>query len=140
MSKFAELLANPANRSAADIQSDAEREFSNRVSGSRLVARKANGISPSGRSVILGVASYSPNELQMLDEMDASDGIARFDVQVFDVMNCRSHDDFGRFIPDAPKRVEQSPVVGVYEDGQLVRFETGLHCVRETLNRLGLLP
>jgi len=142
MSTFAELLVNSRGRMPGDVQAEAAREFCCRVRKSRLYLRRPDEPLASGTVVVLGVASYSPEELTLLDDIDA-----RYDhrppditrVDVFNVLDCHSQQDFQKFLPGSQSDVHQTPVLGIWIDQQLQSIVTGLAAVRKTLASLGML-
>jgi hypothetical protein len=70
--------------------------------------------------ILLGVASYSVADLALLDMVDEAHGHASAwpRIDVFDVVECRSMEDFEKYVPGIGK-VFQTPVVGLWEEGVL---------------------
>jgi hypothetical protein len=139
---FAELLVNPLGRQPADVQAEAAGDFARRVRQSRLHLRCPDEPIPAGTFLILGAASYSPEELQLLDDIDAmhqkwAADIARIDV--FNLLDCHSQQDFRRFLPGLQIDVCQSPVLGTWNDRQLQSVVTGLAATRLRLQAVGVL-
>ncbi len=73
-----------------------------------------------GRRILLGVASYSLPDLALLDTLNEADGQGSIwpRLDVFNVLECKSVQDFERYVPGLGK-VFQTPVVGYWEDGVL---------------------
>jgi hypothetical protein len=142
MSHFSSLLKYRKGRSPADAQRKARQDFPARVSQSRLKQRSpGQSIPGTGRHFILGVATYSVAELELLDNLEdflvkAEPGA--IDVQVFDVLACKTMGDFAAFIPGIDA-VYRTPVIGVISDGKLIDQATGLSDVVTTLHRFHLL-
>ncbi len=57
---------------------------------------------------------------------------------MFDLMECSEMNDVGRFLLNAVD-VRQTPVVEIWDDGQLVTFQTGLPMTHKVLQNAGLL-
>lgn len=94
-----------------------------------------------GKLIIIGVASYVAEELQLLDELESSmqsNGQAPHDIEVFDVMKCQQMQDFDAFIPGMQEAF-RTPVIGVIIDGKLVDKATGLSEVVNALRRFKAL-
>jgi hypothetical protein len=122
-------------------QSEAHRNFALSVSGSKLQDRKPEELIPSdGIYVVIGVATYAPPELELLDEVDAAHcgWCSNARVAVFDVLNCQRVTDFDRYIPGIGD-VAQTPVAAVWERGTRVDTAEGLHRTRELLRKHGIL-
>jgi hypothetical protein len=142
MSRFSSLLRHRKGRSPADAQARAREDFPGKVSQSKLKLRSPGEPIPrTGRHFIVGVATYSAPELELLDQLEdflASAGHEAMDVEVFDVLACKTMSDFAAFIPGIDG-VYRSPVVGVISDGRLVDHATGLSDVVSTLQRFHAL-
>jgi hypothetical protein len=142
MSPFSSLLKYRKGKPPADAQAKAHEEFAGKVSQSRLKLRSPDKAIPdTGRHFIIGVATYSIPELELLDNLEDSLGTAVrevSDVQVFDVLDCKTMTDFGRFIPGVSS-VFRTPVIGVIIDGRLVDQATGLPDVETALHRFHVL-
>lgn len=141
MNTFADLLAAKPPFDPADLQSRAQQQFPSLVSQSHLQPRKPCGPIPSaGIQVVIGVASYSPQELELLDDVNSAYNNWRGKVQitVFDVLECQAMSNFEKYLPGAGL-VAQSPVVAVWEGGNLAAQQTGLRMVREVLKARQIL-
>jgi hypothetical protein len=142
MKTFSSLLKYHQGKPPSDAQKRARSDFRNRVSGSKLKLRKASAPIPdTGKHFIIGVATYSTDELRLLDELDEAlkdNGVEKPDVKVFDVLECQKMSDFDRFIPGIDG-VHRTPVIGVISDGKLVDHAAGLSDVVSTLRRFHVL-
>jgi hypothetical protein len=142
MNSFADLVANPEGRWPAEVQSEAEREFSHRVKQSHFGLRQRGVEAPAGLYVVIGVATYSQPEMDLLDELEASHATWRrhgVKVDVFNVLNCKSHQDFQDYLPGFTGHVLQTPIVGIYQDGSLWQVVTNLRAGRKALARVSAL-
>ncbi len=90
--------------------------------------------------VIIGVATYAPEELKFLDKVDSSHSNwgMEWTVAVFDVMECKSMSDIPKFVPQLPV-MSQTPVVEVWVGGELIDVRTGLRMTLEALQKIGIL-
>ena len=135
MTIFAELLASTPSVEPRDLQSRAKQSFPVRVGQSHMLMRQPSTPIPgTGTFVVIGVASYSPMELQLLDEVDVAhkDWQSKAQIAVFDVLDCQTMADFEKYLPSVGS-VMQSPVAAIWIDGKLVAKQTGLRMVREAL-------
>ncbi|MFL5241091.1 MAG: hypothetical protein ACJ8FY_03200 [Gemmataceae bacterium] len=116
--------------------------FPSHVSESKFKLRDpSDPIAQSGKRFILGVAIYSATEMSLLDQLEKSldNGKSETpDVEVFDVLDCKSMSDFEKYIPGI-NGVYRTPVIGVILDGKLIDYATGLSDVKETLHRFNVL-
>src|SRR5438105_3386477 len=142
MNTFASLLKHRKGKPPSETQEKARQDFPRTVSKSRLKLRKpGEPIPSSGRRFILGIATYSADELGLLDELEETleNGDAeRADVEVFDVLGCEQMADFEKFIPGIGG-VSCTPIVGVISSGKLIDQATGLPDVQKTLRRFNVL-
>ncbi|HET6882472.1 MAG TPA: hypothetical protein VFI31_20060 [Pirellulales bacterium] len=141
MNTFADLLTAKPPFDPADLQFRAQQSFPSRVSQSHLLMRKpCSPIPNTGIFVVIGAASYSPMELQLLDDVDAAhlNWHNQAQVAVFDVLDCQTTADFEKYLPGVGS-VAQSPVVAIWEDGRLAAKQTGLRMVREVLQERHIL-
>ena len=89
-----------------------------------------------GMRLLIGVATYSLYDLDLLDALDSSplgDDI----VQLFEVSSCSTMDDFEKFIPGTGK-VLQTPVLGFWQDGELTYHTQGALARRWVRDRYSL--
>jgi hypothetical protein len=142
MSKFTSLLKFTQGQLPAAAQELAHERFPGTVFGSGLRLRRPfEPIPPQGRHFIIGVASYSPPELQLLDDLETSlhqPGSISNDFEVFDVLDCHEMSDFARFIPGIAE-VYRTPVLGIIIDGTLVQQASGLEDVKSALRRFSVV-
>jgi hypothetical protein len=142
MNRFSSLLKFRKGKSPADAQARAHEEFPKRISRSRLKLRSPGESIPRiGRHFIIGVATYSAPELALLDQIEAilNQGEPQaMDVEVFDVLECKTMSDFEAFIPGIDS-VYRTPILGVMSDGKLIDQATGLAEVAAVLHRFHLL-
>jgi hypothetical protein len=142
MKRFSDLLMFRPGDNPADIQQQARLRFPTIVAQSKLSLRHSMApASQTGTHVILGVASYSRPELELLDEIDASlsSGNGRpTQVDVFDVLDCPQMSDFAKLSPGL-QVAHQTPVLGVMVDGKLAQSVAGLPQVEEVLRQYHIL-
>ena len=141
MSIFAELLANPDVNSPATVQRNAERSFRRQISRSGLHRRDPSEQIPPGVYVVIGIATYSPLELAMLDEIDSHspswpNGLR---IDVFSVLECKSMEDLQQYLPGIKQDVYQTPIVGVWTDKKLSACTTGLAESRDLLRQVDVV-
>lgn len=89
--------------------------------------------------VLIGLAPYSLPDLQLVDAVAQSlgAGAAAPDVQVFNILTCKSMQDIKLRIPGVGK-VYQTPVVGIWERGTLVKTAKGAEAARLLIERFKL--
>jgi hypothetical protein len=145
---FHELLDNPNRIEAGRLQAAARKQFPDVVQRSHLELFKAGQHSPySGKYALIGIASYSPRELQLLDAVDAAypdwRDIAK--VAVFDLMECKDPRDvlehylLYQLTSPSIRFVPQSPIVGIWDGAVLLALETGLYDTQKLLRNERLL-
>jgi len=136
------LLKYRKGKAPGEAQKKARLEFPKQVARSKLTLRDASVSIPSvGQLLIIGIASYSAEELALLDGLAKSlqNGNAKVpDIAVFDVLDCQKISDFERFIPGIDG-VQRTPVIGVIFDGKLIDHATGLSEVMEVLQRFNVV-
>lgn len=140
---FQELLDNPRPIEPGCLQTHARQQFPAVVRISHLRRRVADEPTPAAsesRYVILGIASYAPDELRLLDELESShpQWHGQWQVAVFDLMECTSPAEVQRFAPQSAA-VVQSPAVEIWEGGRLLEANSGLRSTREALRKHGIL-
>lgn len=142
MASFSDLWKVSEDIPPFDAQQKARAEFPIRVSHSQIPLRhKSTPVPQSGQHVIIGVASYSTEELKLLDAIEArleSDASESLNVEAFDVLDCAQMSDYESFIPGLGT-VYRTPVVGVVVDGRLTERASGLQYVVTTLRHFKLL-
>src|SRR5262245_12157703 len=83
-------------------------------------------IPSTGRRLLIGVATWSAQDLALLDGVADSLEIPApgLTIEVFNVADCTSPAAFERYIPGI-SRVFHTPVAGVWSDGQLIESASG---------------
>jgi hypothetical protein len=138
---FHELLENAGRLEPGPLQLVARQQFASIVKRSHLEPRVVGGpISCDGKYVVIGIASYSPHDLQLLDEVDGAYALWKdvAKVAVFDLVECRDMSEVQRFLQN-PVEIRQTPVVEIWEGGRLITFQTGLPKTHKVLQNAGLL-
>jgi hypothetical protein len=142
MKTFSSLLEYREGKTPSDAQAKARSGFPRKVSQSKLRLRAPGDPLPeTGRHFIVGVASYSADELALLDQLQdflENAKVQGIDVEVFDVLSCGQVGDFEKFIPGIGG-VYRTPIIGVISDGKLIDHASGLSDVGKTLRRFKLL-
>lgn len=138
---FHELLENANRIEPGPLQASARRQFPGLVRSSHFEKRTPGASIPAtGRYVIIGIASYSREELQLLDEVNAA--FHRWGptatTAVFDLMECTDAREVRECAPPFV-HVSQTPLVAVWDDGMLVEAQAGLCKAREALKNAGVL-
>jgi hypothetical protein len=148
---FRELLDNPNRIEPGPLQAAARKQFPDVARKSHLDFLNAGRHPPySGKYVLIGIAIYSPNELQLLDAVDAAypDWRGTAKVGVFDLMECKDPREVLRhYFPSPPSRlsplgfsfVPHSPIVGIWDGAVLMAVETGLYDAQKLLRNERLL-
>lgn len=151
---FAELLSNPQGRvRPPELQAAAARDFSSLVDKSHLTLASENLPIADESFALIGIASYSPLELEMLDEVDS-----QFDqwksignVYVFDIASFQRQALLQEFLVTAcrhadlssscslSKPIEQTPVLVLVKSRKLIAVQQGLACTRNVLKTWGAL-
>lgn len=115
---FAQLLDNPGGRHSGTVQSEAAARFPEVVAGSPLRLRNPQDAMAVANVIILGVASYSRDELKLLDQLvaNADRWKDRLTIYVFDVTARRSLKDFDQCLRNGLKfgprvRTEDTPAL-----------------------------
>jgi hypothetical protein len=124
MTAFFELYVR--NSSRPDPLADpswADREFPSLVASSPFhLWRPGEPVPEQGIRLLIGVATWSGYDMRLLDviaEATSRRQASGFPVvEVFNTADCRQPRDFTRYIPKLGS-VSQTPVVGVWRDGQL---------------------
>lgn len=140
---FHELLANPNGREPGTIQSEAGKEFPNAIRRSHLEQRVSGTPIPNtGKYIVIGVATFAPDDLKLLDEVNATypEWRGEFKIAVFDMMQCKDICDVQNYVP-SPAFVPaiQTPVVAFWDKGSPLATQVGLHKTREMLRQTGVL-
>jgi hypothetical protein len=138
MNTFSSLLNG--YDSPEEQQSSSKRMLPVRLGQSKLHAwLPGMAIFDQGERVLIGVATWSIYDLQLLDDvqiaMTARHSLAWVDV--FDVDECQSNEVFDRYVPGISS-IFQTPVVGIWINGVMISSASGV-AGRELLRRSGLI-
>jgi hypothetical protein len=142
---FRELLENPNRIEPGPLQAAARKRFPGVVRRSHLDYFCMSQHPPySGKYILIGVASYSPDELQLLDAVDAAypawRGTAK--VAVFDLTECKDpRGVLAHYSPPPPYpppvplsfNSVQSPIVGIWDGAARMALVTGLYDAQKLL-------
>ena len=142
--RFIELLTKNIGYNLAECSSVAEQQ--NFAADQLLVLldksnfhslKSKKSILKKGKHLLLGIASYSVSDLELLDTLNNAimNKTLKIDrVDVFDVRNCRRMEDFEKYIPSIGK-VYQTPVIGIWENYFLKKKLWG-YSARELLTKM----
>jgi len=85
-----------------------------------------NPIPAKGKRLLIGVATWSAYDMKLLDAVSQAlqRPVLDLTVEVFNVADCSSPEAFDQYVPGIG-RVFQTPVVGLWSDGNLVDKATG---------------
>jgi len=124
---FVDLYRSHPELSPGEQQALVERQFPSLVPRTPLhLWSPGDPIAERGRRVLVGVATYSGQDMELLDRigeaLNRSKTAARVDV--FNTLDCRTHEDFAKYVPGFGD-VYQTPVVGVWLDGTLQEAGSG---------------
>jgi hypothetical protein len=122
MTRFSDLFRSGRELEPSTRQDLVERRFPAVVADSRLHAwSPGNPIRQQGKRLLLGIATYSENDMRLLDLVEESqmrhDGDSLW-VDVFNTLEWKSRQDLDKYIPGLGD-VYQTPVFGLWEDGRL---------------------
>jgi hypothetical protein len=133
MSRFLDLMGDPRHDPA-----DTNRRFQERVAASPFRPwSPGDPIPEAGLRLLMGVATWSAYDLRLLDlveETPRENWPTPLVLELFNVDDCRSLDDFDRYIPGLGK-VFHTPVVGLWRDGRLTEKAEG-NAARDLAARL----
>ena len=122
MIKFHDLLQPRDGLSVGELQESAKRSFPLLVDKSTFKSwSPGKPTSSQGKRLLIGVATYSEADLKLLDLLEeVLQGRAEntLSIDLFNTLDCKSHDDFDNYIPGIGK-VFQTPVAGLWENGVL---------------------
>jgi hypothetical protein len=139
--RFQELLSRMHAGNPERQQTRARQRFPEEVHshGFRLW-QPGDRYSASGVRFLLGVAAaYSVTDLRLLDDLDTGIRERRFKsgvIDVFDSSGIQKMQEFESYIPGITP-VVQSPVLGVWVNGELKERLQGFHVRRRLLRELG---
>jgi len=150
---FRELLDNPSARHPRELQSDSAKVFSDAVASSKLRMISQPCPIRDDAFIVIGVASYSILDLDLLDGLNRSFDLwhADYNVYVFDVLRCKSRLELDHFLRDiapgwfsdhaAPELVslQQTPIVLIFKRDHAVTVSQGVGPTRRMLEDLHLL-
>ncbi|MBI2805169.1 MAG: hypothetical protein HYX68_09355 [Planctomycetes bacterium] len=140
---FKELLSNADRIDPGQLQTNARMRFPAVIRASHLREKKPNDPIPTtseSKFVIIGIASYAPDEMALLDRLENAHAVWEQDweVAVFDVMEWKSSADACKFVTQIPAAT-QTPILEMWIDGKVVDTKTGLRLVQESLQKFGIL-
>jgi len=125
---FRELLEPIDGFSPGKLQEQASKRFPNVVESSHMEIWRPNDsqFEPHDQDVLIGVATYSLEDLKLLDEIEQRLSVhsAPERISVFDISAFTEMEDFERLLPGIGK-VFQTPVVGFWRNGQLTERLSG---------------
>jgi hypothetical protein len=125
---FSELLAPIAGFTPGQLQEQASKRFPNIVDESHMEFWRPNDspFEPHDQDVLIGVATYSLEDLKLLDEIEEQlrNCSVPENISVFDISAITEMGDFERHLPGIGK-VFQTPVVGFWKNGQLTNRLSG---------------
>ncbi len=149
---FRELLDNPSAKHPRELQEDSVTKFPNEVASSNLKLLQPGSVVTDDAVILIGVASYSVFDLQLLDKVDQSAHLwsHRFKIYVFDIATFDTVDDlqsclFGaRFWLTCPDHrnwppIRQTPIVLVLKAHDAIEFRQGVEPCQRLLAELGVL-
>jgi hypothetical protein len=149
---FHELLENPNKIEPGHLQASARKLFPDVVRKSHLeLFTRGQSFPQHGKYVLIGVAVYSPKELQLLDAVDAAYSQWRniSQVAVFDLMEYKDRYDLQMHFLSPPmyqpnprfyfRFIPESPVVGLWDGSVLTSLETGFYGAEKLLRNEGFL-
>lgn len=138
---FKELLTNPHKIEPGQLQKQARLQFPAVLAESHLRQRLPDSPIPATKNyAIIGVASYAPDELGLLDRVENAHALwdRQWQVAVFDVMEWQSPADAHKYLRQA-QAPSQTPVLEMWLDGKLAESRMGLRPVHECLQASGLI-
>jgi hypothetical protein len=149
---FRDLLDNPSARHPRELQDDSAKKFPSTVAGSNLKLLHPGHAITDDAVILIGVASYSVLDLELLDRVDqgVSRRSPRFKIYVFDMAAFSTFEDLEvglhsaglSFIWPHHKQwppVRQTPIVLVSMAHQAIEFRQGVGPCQRLLEDLGVL-
>lgn len=140
---FRQLLDNPTGREPGPLQAEARKHFPSVVKQSHFEVRfRGAPIPNTGKYVIIGVATYAPDDLKLLDDVNATHAQwqGEFTIAVFDMLECKDLCDVQNYVPSPSfGPVVQTPLVAFWDKGSPLALQVGLHKSREILRQTGVL-
>ena len=124
MGKFRDLLGANNHLPPGEQQRLASQLLPAAVASTRMSMWSPGESFPtSGTRVLIGVVVWSMYDLDLLDDLDP-ELFGHDSVYVFDADSCKQMSDFEKYIPGIGN-VFQTPVVGLWQDGELLYCEQG---------------
>ncbi len=119
---FIDLLKTNGKLSPAQQQQQAAEQFRSVVDQSHMENwRPGEALPTQGKQILIGVASYSPSVLDILDALEAKLAVGATQdetIYLFDLSAIPELRDFEDYFPGIGK-VYQTPVIGFWKDGVL---------------------
>ena len=120
MTRFIDLLRKYEHLPPGEQQSRVEREFPEvSAEGPLHWLRPGEARDPSGIRLVIGVATYSQDDMRLLDAVAqavANRNGMPIHVDVFSTLSCKTPGDFDAYVPGLGN-VFQTPVAGLWIDG-----------------------
>ncbi len=149
---FRELLDNPSARHPRELQADSAKNFPNKVASSKLKLLQPGRPITEDAVILIGVASYSVLDLELLDRLDQSAlrWSDQFSIYVFDIANLKSIEDLHFYLFSVPfwftwpeyrqwLPVQQTPIVLVLKAHEAIEFRQGVGPCQRLLEDLNVL-
>jgi hypothetical protein len=110
-----------------ELQREADEEFWQAIeAGGFRRWRKGDPVLRAGRRLLIGLASYSRQDVELAQELiDRRLREQTPVIELFNVLDVQDMNDFEQYIPGIGN-VYQTPVVGSWDDGVLVRKAQGV--------------
>jgi hypothetical protein len=149
---FRELLDNPSARHPRKLQADSAKNFPTKVASSKLKLLQLGHPIPEDAVILIGVASYSVLDLELLDSLDQSTlrWSDQFSIYVFDIANLKSIEDLQLYLFIVPfwftrpeyrqwLPVKQTPIILVLKAHEAIEFTQGVGPCQRLLEDLNVL-
>lgn len=125
---FKELLDNPDRITAGELQASAQGRFPEMVQNSSLSLRRIGDEMAADKIVaIIGIATWSPLELQLLDEINDSYPMwsGSREVFVFDLAACKDYADAVAHLSHPPNSIA-TPMLIIRKDREIIGSSVGI--------------
>lgn len=135
--KFSKLLQRELASNPGEQQRQAVKQFRVAVESSRFKPWALKNVgSETGKRLVMGIATYVPAELALLDDINERlcNGSGSIGVEVFNVLDCANQNDVNIRVPGIAC-AHQTPIVALWQDGEFCQSEQGAKA-RELLQRL----
>jgi hypothetical protein len=149
---FRELLDNPSARHPRELQADSATKFPEMVASSKLKLLKPLSPITEDAVLLIGVASYSVLDLELLDRLaqNAHQWSDQFSIYVTDLATVHSIEDLQLYFFTPPfwfsrpecsewPPVKQTPIVVVLKADAVVEFRQGVGPCQRLLEDLNVL-